>query len=160
MHSPGFIKRIIVMIYDGLLLFSVMAVTSGILMALYMFIAPPSLFVDPNTLENPLIVQFTQTGKIIGSVLVTVNCITLSFVFYAWFWVHGGQTLGMKVWSLYLIEPDGKFINWKTAGIRYITAVCSWLCFGLGFTWILLNKDKRAWHDISSNSRIVRIKKK
>ena len=61
----------------------------------------------------------------------------------------------MRAWNLYLIKPNGKFINWKIAAVRYTAALFSWMPLGLGFTWILLNKQKLAWHDMISNTQII-----
>jgi len=160
MQTVGLIKRLIVMIYDGLLLLSVAAFSSAIVIGIYLFIAPDSHFVDPATLDNPKIVKLSNLGRNIGGALVTVNVLIVSFLFYGWFWTHGGQTLGMKAWNLYLIKPDGKFIDWKLARKRYVLALLSWLPIGLGYSWILLNRKQRAWHDILSNTQIVKHKPK
>lgn len=38
-------------------------------------------------------------------------------------------------------------------------AIASWLCLGLGFLWMLWDKDKRTWHDRYSESQVVRLPK-
>ena len=155
MKKIGFLKRILVACYDGLLLVAVLFFTLALVMGLFMAVAPDSLFVDPSLLENQKIAQLTNAGRSIGSAVFIVHCLTVSFLFYGWFWTHGGQTLGMRAWNLYLIKPDGKFIDWKIAAIRYFAAILSWAMAGLGFTWILLNNRKLAWHDMLSNTQIV-----
>lgn len=155
MRPIGFFKRIAVIIYDGLLLVAVVFFSSAILMALFQWLAPSSFYIDPSLLENPKMLELSSLGRLIGAVIVSINCLIVSFLFYAWFWTHGGQTLGMKAWNLYLVKPDGKFIDWKIAGARYVSAIVSWAVLGLGFTWILLNKNRLAWHDIVSNTQIV-----
>lgn len=155
MYAPGFFKRLLLVVYDGLLCVAVVMVTSALLMAVYMFIAPESFFVDPATLENPKMIELTELGRMVGGTIVTINCIVMSFIFYGWFWTHGGQTLGMRAWNLYLINPDGKYINWKTALIRYSTALVSWAVLGLGFAWILLSSRNLAWHDMLTDTSIV-----
>lgn len=155
MQTIGFFKRIVLVVYDGLLLFAVAFFLSALLMGLFQWLAPANFFVDPALLEDPKMRQLTDLGRLVGNVLVTINCLIVSFLFYGWFWTHGGQTLGMRTWNLYLIKPDGKFIDWNTAAKRYLAAIVSWLALGLGFTWILVNKRKRAWHDILSNTQIV-----
>lgn len=163
MHNPGLIKRLLVIIYDCFLLIAVAMVSSALLMALLMFllraIAPDSFFIDPATLENPKIIQLSQLGRNIGSGVVVSNCIIISVMFYTWFWTHGGQTLGMKAWNLYLVNPEGKFVSKKTALIRFLCAIISWVALGLGFIWILFSKRNHAWHDIWSNSQIVYVPK-
>jgi len=83
----------------------------------------------------------------------------VTLAFFGWFWTHGGQSLGMKTWRLKLIADDGSEINWRQATIRFLVAILSWLCVGLGFIWILIDKHGRAWHDIASHSRMVQLPK-
>lgn len=148
-------KRILIVIYDGLLLVAVLFFTLALVMGLFLLVAPDSFTVNPNLLENPKLIQFTDFGRLVGSIVFSVHCLIVSFFFYGWFWTHGGQTLGMRAWNLYLIKPDGKFIDWKIAAKRYCAALFSWAFLGLGFTWILLNKRKLAWHDILTNTQII-----
>ena len=145
------------MVYDGLLLFAVMFFTSALLMGLFQWLAPSGIYVDPSTLDSPQLKTLSSQGRILGGSLVSINCIVISFLFYGWFWTHGGQTLGMKAWNIYVIKPNGKFMSWPTAGKRYAFAIISWLTFGLGFTWILLSREKLAWHDMFSNTRLVHV---
>ena len=79
----------------------------------------------------------------------------LIILYFGWFWVHGGQTLGMKTWKIKLISNDSQTINWRQVVIREITAVFSWFCLGLGFFWSVFDKNKRSWHDISSNTTLI-----
>jgi len=62
----------------------------------------------------------------------------------------------MRAWHLYLVDEGGKFINWKTARIRFLVAIISWACLGMGFAWILVNRKNLAWHDIASKTQIVK----
>ena len=155
MKKIGFFKRLLVACYDGLLLIAVVFFTLAIVMGIFMAIAPSSFFIDSNLLDNPKMIELSDLGRAVGSIIFIIHCVTVSFIFYGWFWTHGGQTLGMRAWNLYLIKPDGKFIDWKIAAIRYCAAIISWAAAGLGFTWILLNKKKLTWHDAISNTQIV-----
>ena len=137
MNSVGLFKRLLLIVYDGLLLVGVLFASSLAFLLL------------PDTFEASSIGVWLKRFYLLG----------ISFLFYGWFWTHGGQTLGMRSWNLYLVNADGKFINWPTAAMRFCSAIISWAAAGIGFTWILLDKQKRAWHDISSNSRIVYVPK-
>jgi uncharacterized RDD family membrane protein YckC len=155
MQTIGLFKRLLVMVYDGLLLVAVGFFTSALLMGLFTWFGPDAFFATPDP-TNPELLERSDLGRLVGGIIVSVNVVCVSFFFYGWFWTHGGQTLGMKAWSLYLIKPDGKFIDWKTAFKRYIVALMSWACLGLGFTWVLLDSRKRSWHDIATNTQIIK----
>ena len=79
---------------------------------------------------------------------------TVSFVFYGWFWTHGGQTLGLKAWKLKVLTIDHQPITWMQAFGRFCAAIVSWAFFGIGFLWILIDKDRRAWHDHWSKTAV------
>ena len=84
--------------------------------------------------------------------------IVISFVFFGWFWTHGGQTPGMKAWKLKLIsanQPHVSKISWKLAAKRFIAALLSWIVLGAGFVIILFSKQKLAWHDRLSATQII-----
>ena len=81
------------------------------------------------------------------------------FLFYGWFWTHGGQTLGMRAWRLRLLRSDGKAANWRSAIIRVAAAHLSWLALGLGYVWILFDSERLAWHDRLSSTRLVIVAK-
>ncbi len=78
----------------------------------------------------------------------------VSFCFYTWFWMHGGQTLGLRAWKIKVLTLDRKPITWKHALLRFSAAMLSWLFFGLGFLWILIDKNQRSWHDHLSQTAL------
>ena len=39
--------------------------------------------------------------------------------------------------------------------MRFAGAVISWLAFGLGFLWLLVDVDRLAWHDRLSGTSLV-----
>lgn len=81
------------------------------------------------------------------------------FLFYGWFWTHGGQTLGMRAWRLRLLDIDGRPVTWRHALIRVAGAQVSLLVVGLGYLWVLFDRDGLAWHDRWSKTRLVMLSK-
>lgn len=81
------------------------------------------------------------------------------FAFFAKFWTHSGQTLGMQVWGVRVQNADGSPIDLWQALLRFFIAIGSWLPAGLGFVWMLWDKNG-TWHDRYSESVVVRIPKK
>lgn len=80
--------------------------------------------------------------------------------FHAWFWSHGGQTLGMRAWRIRLLTEDGTPVGPKQATVRYLLAWLSVLPLGLGYWWSLFDKRRRAWHDTLSHTMLVVLEKK
>jgi uncharacterized RDD family membrane protein YckC len=84
--------------------------------------------------------------------------LTVIFLYYAWFWVRSGQTLGLLTWKLRVVSEGGEKITWARALLRFATASISLACVGLGFLWILFDRDKRAWHDRLSRTQVVHVR--
>ena len=79
----------------------------------------------------------------------------LSYIFFAWFWTRGGQTLGMRAWRLRVESMDGSPINLGQALLRFMAGMATMMTGGLAMLWMFINKDKRALHDIFSDTRVV-----
>jgi uncharacterized RDD family membrane protein YckC len=84
-----------------------------------------------------------------------IYLLTISFIYYGWFWTHGGQTLGMKTWKMKLQQEDGEAVTWPLALLRFITAIISWSAAGLGFIWSLFHPQRRTWHDMVSKCVLI-----
>jgi uncharacterized RDD family membrane protein YckC len=83
--------------------------------------------------------------------------LSVIFVFFGWFWTHGGQTLGMRAWRLRAELADGSPMDWTHALMRFAFAIVSLLAFGIGFLWMLVDRERLTWHDRLSKTRIVRV---
>lgn len=131
MQAAGLFRRLAAMLYDALLLIAIL-------------FAATAAALPFNNGE-----AFASDNLYFHAYLIFI-----SFVFYAWFWINGGQTLGLKAWKLKILNEDRRPITWQQALIRFIGAIVSWIAFGLGFIWILIDRDKRAWHDRLSRTAV------
>jgi uncharacterized RDD family membrane protein YckC len=89
--------------------------------------------------------------------------ITLSivvFVFFVGFWSRSGRTLGMQSWGVRAETESGQIPSVGQASIRFFASILSWLPLGLGFLWQLWDKEKLAWHDRLSGTRLMHYPKK
>jgi uncharacterized RDD family membrane protein YckC len=143
--SPSLWRRLAAIVYDSALVAAVM------LMAMALVVVPLDIIFgsesfDAATLRsNPLYLAY-------------LFCVMVGF--HILFWTRGGQTLGMRAWRLKVLRNDGQPLQLKDALLRYFAAILSWALFGLGFIWILLDKEGLAWHDRISNTRLVILEKK
>jgi uncharacterized RDD family membrane protein YckC len=103
--------------------------------------------------------ELSDSGALDGDPLLSSLLLLSLFAFFAKFWTHNGQTLGMQVWGIRVQNSDGSAISLWQALLRFLVAVASWLCLGLGFLWMLWDKQRRSWHDIYSESRVVQLPK-
>ena len=135
------IKRLLVILYDVLLLLAVFLIVGIPLSTLTTFLLNDGNAITP---DHPY--------YLLNQIIVLSALLLSSLLFYGWFWTHGGQTLGMKTWRIQLVSENGGAINWRQAVIRYFAAILSWLLAGVGFLWVLVDGQNRSWHDILSRS--------
>jgi uncharacterized RDD family membrane protein YckC len=57
-------------------------------------------------------------------------------------------------------REDGGLLTWSDSLRRLGWALLSLLALGLGFLWILVDPQRRAWHDRLSGTRIVVVPKR
>ena len=132
-RHAGLLRRLGAMLYDGFLLAGVMIVAA----------IPLPFF------------QSAADGSAWVRALIQIYLVLVCFLFFGWFWTHGGQTLGMRAWRLQLYRIDGQHLAWSTAVVRFLSALLSWLALGLGFVWVAIDPQNRAWHDRLSKSIVV-----
>lgn len=131
----GLLRRLAAIIYDTLLLLAILLMATGLLLPL-----TGGEAIEP------------------GNPFFSIYLILICFFFYAWFWTHGGQTLGMRAWKMRIQQRGGAGITWRQAGLRFLAAIVSWLALGLGFLWMLADRERLAWHDRCSGTVLVVIK--
>ncbi|MBC8212331.1 MAG: RDD family protein [Gammaproteobacteria bacterium] len=126
------IKQMIAMVYDSLLIISILFIATAILL------------------------PFNQ-GEAINNQFYTFYLFIIIFIFYSWFWNISGQTLGMKVWKIRIINENGFNPSWPVCFLRLCFALISIGCFGLGYWWRLFKPY--TWHDHFSQTRIIDVAK-
>jgi len=122
LSHPGFFRRLLVMFYDSLLLIGLLFAAS--LPVVMIMGGPP---------KSPLAIM-----------LFRLYLLAVWFVFLGWFWVHGGQTPGMRAWRTRLGKESGDLIGWPLALKRFVLSAGT---LGLGLLWILFDKDKLSAYD-------------
>lgn len=141
MQNSGFLRRIAAMLYDSLLVLALL------FLATIPFIA----------------IRGGEPVEIGENLAYRAVLVVVVFAFFVGFWSYSGRTLGMQSWGLQLETMDGQVPSVTTASLRFVAALISLLPFGLGFFWQLVDKERLAWHDRISKTRLVhypRVKKK
>ena len=102
---------------------------------------------------------FVGAGSEGSHLMLQLYAILSPMVFFSWFWMHGGQTLGMRAWRMKLLSGAGTEVTLRQSLARCFAAMLSMLTLGLGYLWILFDRDGLAWHDRISNTRLVMVRK-
>ena len=128
------LRRLGAVCYDALLLLAVL------------FLAGLPLPLIPDAVRGHPAVRYAIFGYIL----------LVSFIFFGWFWIHGGQTLGMRAWRIRVVSADRRALTWRLAWRRFAWSMVSWAAVGLGFLWSLFDPQRLTWHDRFSATRLVR----
>ena len=102
-----------------------------------------------------LVVAFLNDGKAATGPSFQLFLYLEAGAFYAYFWHIKGQTLGMQVWKIRTINDTGQILTLGECGVRFFFATFSTMFLGLGFIWILFDREKLAWHDRASGTRVI-----
>jgi uncharacterized RDD family membrane protein YckC len=100
------------------------------------------------------IVQF-----IIGAILsdsagiAALLSIVISYGYYIYFEGGTGQTLGKMALGIRVVDFNtGGSIGYGRALIRQLVKIVSSIPIGLGYFWMLWDKEKQTWHDKAATS--------
>lgn len=136
--APGLARRLAAMFYDSWLVAAIWLV--GVTL--------DTVVRDPQGLALP-----------VSYLPLQLYLVAAPAWFFGWFWTHGGQTLGMRAWRLKLLTDAGQAVTWRKALLRYAGAWLSAVPLGLGYLWVLFDRDAHAWHDRLSGTRLVMLRK-
>lgn len=144
--GAGLFRRLAALLYDGFLVVAIWMLLGFLLQLI--------VGTDTNRLENGVV----QTDPVLDAVLFVVMLLSAT-AFYLWFWCQSGQTLGMLAWRLRVQDYQGNLLTPRHALLRLLLAWPSFFLFGLGFLWVLVDRDNNAVHDILSKTRVILLPK-
>lgn len=129
--NANLIRRVAAMIYDGFLIVAIWMISTTLVVAIFM---------DGGEASGPAFQLFLYL-ELAG--------------FYIYFWHYKGQTLGMQVWKIRLVDSAERTPSMENCIKRFFFATLSVAALGIGFLWVLLNRERHTWHDIASSTRVV-----
>jgi uncharacterized RDD family membrane protein YckC len=141
-------RRLVALLYDGLLLVALWFIVMGVLIPLYPYTGLPMEDVGGVMVPTPLILQ----GLMFPLLLL------VTWGFYAWFWLHGGQTLGMRAWKLVSRDVHRQPMTLLQTVSRFLAGCISTGLLGLGWLIALL-PAKQTLHDSLSSTETVVVPK-
>lgn len=106
-------------------------------------------------ISTMLIVSLFNSGEPVGGPMYQALLYLETAAFYFYFWRMKGQTLGMQVWKIQAVNEIGEILSLGECAVRFFFATFSTMFLGLGFVWILFDRDNLAWHDRASGTRVI-----
>jgi len=103
LQTPGLARRLACFLYEGVLLFGVVA-AAGLIYG----------------------IATNQRHALVGAVGLRIFLFVVLGAYFVWFWSRHGQTLAQRTWRMQLVGPDGRTPSSMRAACRYML---SWLWF-------------------------------
>ncbi len=107
-------------------------------------------------LATMCLIAFSNGESIESSNLVyDVYLLLITYLYFVWHWVNGGQTLGMRAWRIKIKTQTGNSLSWMSASYRFCLALISVLSLGLGFIWAMFDAKKLTFHDRYAKTHVI-----
>ena len=98
-ENIGFLKNMTICLYDLMLFFSVLFFAS----------LPWIMITSGEAITNNIFYQF--------------YLLLIILIYYLWFWINHGQTLGMKSWKAYVLNQNNQTITIRQGIIRILISL-------------------------------------
>lgn len=166
-QPAGIAVRLAAMTYDGLLLLAIWLIVSAVLVP---------FGTSQHAAQHH---EISVTAPAFRRFVLFPALVLATWLFYGYFWVRVGHTLGMQTWRLKLTRLDGSRVRWsdaiaRCAGACLFPLVCGLLAqlawhsstafltsvllgfFG-NYFWMLWSRNRLAWHDQISGTVVWRL---
>jgi uncharacterized RDD family membrane protein YckC len=77
------------------------------------------------------------------------------FAYFAYQWALSGKTIGMALLGIQVVTADGTRLTPRQAVLRTLALPLSVAIIGLGFIGILVQRERRALHDLVAGTAVV-----
>lgn len=138
-------RRLAAMVYDSTVIIAIWIVVGFVVLSIF-GIDQAQVVENDQVLLDPL-----YRLTLFSSMLLS------AYLFFAWFWTHSGQTLGMQAWKIRVQNKDGSAISYRQSLLRCLLAPFSFLLLGLGYFYMYFDAERRTVHDIVSHSVVAKI---
>ena len=89
------------------------------------------------------------------NIVVVVIYVAWEFFYFGYSWAVSGRTFGMAVLGIRVVRADGAIAEPRRGVVRALVFPLSFLLFGLGFLGILVQRERRALHDLIAGTAVV-----
>jgi uncharacterized RDD family membrane protein YckC len=139
--------RLVAYIFDGIII--------SIVFIVAILVAAPLIANGSTTSASGRVTALGPTANL--GFLVLFIAFVFSVLYFPFFWARGGQTLGMRPFSLRVVrDRDGGRIGWGTAFLRLIGLWVAGAVFYIGFIWIFIDKRRRGWQDLIAGTVVIK----
>jgi uncharacterized RDD family membrane protein YckC len=131
------------------------SIVVGVLVSGFVLIGLAVFFAGA-TFEGNKVTSVSSVATFLFLIIVLIGT-AISVLYFPFFWARGGQTPGMRLFSLRVVrDSDGGSIGWGTALLRLVGLIVAGAVFYLGYIWIFIDKRRRGWQDLIAGTIVVK----
>ena len=110
-----------------------------------------------NFIISPVFPKITDLKSTLFNIGLSIAIyIIVSTLYYLISWINfDGATIGKKLAGIKIVKTDGSSMTFGPAFARVIGYWVSTLGIGLGYLWVLWDKNKQGWHDKIAKTYVV-----
>ncbi len=146
-YYAGFISRLFAFGLDIAFMAAFMAISSWLLSTVITLFGLEVAFASFR--------EATSIDEAAGAIIISFTGVLVVTGYFVLFWVLTGQTFGMMLLGLRVVNHDGRPINLRQGIVRLVGLVFSFLTFFLGVAWILVDDKREGWQDKLARSHVV-----
>ncbi len=85
-----------------------------------------------------LLVPETARSHVLYTAVMQLYILGVSFLYFAFSWRRGGQTIGMKSWRIRLVNQarENEVLSWRQCLLRFLIALLPWILIGYLTVWL------------------------
>jgi len=137
-RAAGFVTRLIAYVIDAVIVAAMIALGGWIAVLL----------------DNLLTTLNVETRSTLAAIYVFLIPV-IAALYYVVFWSLTGRTVGKWFMGLKVVNPEGRPPTIARSFVRLFGYLVSAVVFWLGYVWVLIDGERKAWHDHMANTYVV-----
>lgn len=147
----GFLSRAFGLILDYVIITAVVAVMGLLIGLLFDAFRIDLANCATSTSVAPFAVRACQAGRRI----LAVVALLFGPLYYVFFWMLTGQTIGQRIMGLRVMRLNGRRLGFWRCLVRWIGYQICILTLGIGFAWVLVDNRRMGWHDKLARTCVI-----
>lgn len=146
----GFASRFVAFAIDLVVIFISAGIISWVIIAALSLVG-----INPLAPVDVRASNFNQMVTLISKIVLALMPFALWFSYRLFFWTVTGQTIGNRAMGIRVVRMDGERMKLSNSLRRIVMYFFCMLPFFLGFLWILIDDERRGWHDKVANTCVI-----
>jgi uncharacterized RDD family membrane protein YckC len=154
-QPAGYVSRLVAFIVDALLVSISFVFTGWVVDSLRSIMGIQISFdqISGPISDLPGILPALPSWQFIGLSLSGTTVFAIFCLLF--FWTVGGKTPGKALMGLQVVASGGRRVSFFRSVLRLIGYGLSTVFLYVGFLWIIVDRQSRAWHDHLAGTRVI-----